>query len=115
MKAILLALILSVLPCLCMAERDRNSLEQFELSQLQLISVSKPRCDGTRFAYVRDPAGYLHHLEVGEYAGKSEGRVRKIAKDRITIMELVQTTNGEWVERPEYLQLMGKRGPADLD
>lgn len=114
MKAIFLALVMTVLPSVVRADRDRGSLEQFNLPDLHLVSVSKPRCDGTRFAYVRDPKGFLHHAEVGEYIGTSEGRISQITLDAIILVELKQTSNGKWVERKAKMSLMQQRGPTDI-
>ena len=115
MKNVLFALLLIAVPALCAAEREHGSLEQFSLTDLRVVSVSKPRCDGTRFAYVRDPKGYLHHLEAGEYVGKSEGRVSKIKRDAVLVVELVQSSAGAWTERNAEMKLTQHRDPTDVE
>lgn len=72
----------------CFASRQPHALEQFEISTLSVYSISPTRADGSRFAYVKDPGGYLHHVEVGEYLGVASGRIEEISASDVVVIEL---------------------------
>mgnify|MGYP000880858758 FL=1 len=47
----------------------------------------------------------LHQVHVGNYMGQNYGRVTAISESEVTLKELVEDANGEWVERVSTLQL----------
>lgn len=71
-----------------LASRQKSSLERFETTKLQVYTIPAARSDGSRFAYILDPDGYVHHVEVGEYVGNSEGRVSRITESEVVLVEL---------------------------
>ena len=76
------------------ASRQKSSLERFATSMLRVFTVSAARADGSRFAYVLDPDGFIHHLEVGEYLGNAEGRVLRITESEVVFVELRKDGSG---------------------
>ena len=48
----------------------------------------------------------LHRVRSGNYMGQNFGVITAIADDGITLKEIVQDADGEWVERTSTLQLL---------
>ena len=47
----------------------------------------------------------LYQVMVGNYMGQNFGVVTKITENDVTLKELIEDTNGDWVERMSTLQL----------
>jgi len=79
------------------AERQKHSLERFGIEDLNVYSISCVRESGCCYAYILDPDGFLHHLEVGEYIGEWNGRVEEITNKVVKVIELRPSKDG-WQE-----------------
>lgn len=68
--------------------RKKEALEAYDLSQLiyhgRVVSV-----DGQEYGLIRLPDGYVKEVQVGEYMGKSDGRILEITPTQINIEEIV--------------------------
>jgi type IV pilus assembly protein PilP len=51
----------------------------------------------------------LYQVKVGNYVGQNFGVVTDIAETEITLRELVEDVNGEWVERASKLLLQERQ------
>jgi Tfp pilus assembly protein PilP len=70
------------------ATRQRQALERFELSELRIWVVDlKGDCGKPTVAFL-DPQGYYDATRLGDYVGKFDGKVTRITKDRIVIVEI---------------------------
>lgn len=68
--------------------RKRQALEAYDLSQLvyhgRVVAI-----DGREYGLIRLPDGYIKEVQVGEYMGKSDGRILEITPTQINIEEIV--------------------------
>ncbi len=56
------------------------------------------------YALVKADAA-LHRVRAGNYMGQNFGVITAVSDDGITLKEIVQDADGEWVERTSTLQL----------
>ncbi|BAL26497.1 pilus assembly protein PilP [Azoarcus sp. KH32C] len=83
-------------------DRRREPLEAFPLESLQLVGVMTQ--NKKVHALVRADKN-LYQIRVGNYMGQNFGLVTAISDSEITVKELVEDLNGDWVERNSKLQL----------
>ncbi len=65
--------------------RALTELEKFEIDQLKLVGVVTGT--STPSAMVEDPSGAGHTIMIGTLIGKHSGRVNKIKRDEVIILE----------------------------
>lgn len=82
--------------------RPREPLEAYPLESLSMVGVlmQDDRTEG-----IISVAGLLHQVRVGNYMGQDFGVVTDIQESGITLRELVQNIEGDWVERASQLLL----------
>ncbi len=87
--------------------RRKQPLEAYPLDAMVMVgSLNKA---GTPTALLRVEK-LLYQVRVGDYIGQNYGKIVKITETGIHIREIVQDTNGDWVERMTTLDLQeGKR------
>lgn len=83
-------------------DRRKEPLEQFPLDSLAMVGVLQQ--GKVRYALVKADAT-LHRVRTGNYMGQNFGVITAVADDGITLKEIVQDADGEWVERTSTLQL----------
>ena len=83
-------------------DRRREPLEAYPLESLQLVGAI--RKGNTVHALVKADSS-LHQVRVGNYVGQNFGVVTHIGDTEITLRELVEDVNGDWVERTSKLLL----------
>mgnify|MGYP001171495986 CR=1 FL=1 len=84
------------------ANRRREPLEAYPLETLKMVGVL---IKGGQSHAIIAADKTLHQVHVGNYMGQNYGRVTAISESEITLKELVEDANGEWVERVSTLQL----------
>ncbi len=82
--------------------RRREPLEAFSLESLKMVGVMQSK--GKPVAIVSADKT-LYQVTVGNYMGQNFGVVTKITENDVTLKELIEDTNGDWVERMSTLQL----------
>ena len=82
--------------------RRREPLEAYPLETLRMVGVMQSK--GKPVAIVAADKS-LYQVVVGNYMGQNFGVVTKITENDITLKELIEDTNGDWVERMSTLQL----------
>lgn len=82
--------------------RQKQPLEAFDTDTLQMVGLLANR--QRTFALVASAAG-VQRVAVGDYLGRSHGRVVAIHADRIELREIVPDGNDGWLERPRILPL----------
>lgn len=87
-------------------ERQREPLEHYPLESLRMVGVLSRA--GQMQALVQVD-GNLHQVRVGGYMGRDFGVVTRIDDHSVTLKELVQDVQGEWVERTRTLNLQEAR------
>ena len=91
------------------AERVRDRLESFPLSDLCVVSIESTST-GFR-AVVEDPQGMKEVVFPGSFLGQDHGRVFSITALSVEISEIVLGKDGEWREQPAAIQVCEE--PAD--
>lgn len=86
--------------------RPKEQLESFPLESLAFIGLIEK--EKNRFAIIRAD-GALHRITIGNYLGQDFGVVTKIDETELSLRELVQDAEGDWVERTSTLQLQDKK------
>jgi len=92
---------------------DRNRpiqpLEIFPIEDLKVVGVIMA---GTvPYALIQTPPpNKPKHVRVGEYMGRSFGKITAITRDGVTILETVKDANGAWVEQERSLMVPKEGG-----
>lgn len=88
--------------------RPLQPLEVFPIEDLKVVGIIT--AGAVPYALIQTPApNKPKHVRVGEFMGRSFGKITAITKDGITVLETVKDANGAWVEQ-ERLLMMPKEG-----
>ncbi len=82
--------------------RRREPLEAFPLESLRMVGVLNMK--GRPVAIVSADRT-LYQVGVGNYMGQNFGVITQVTENEIKLKELIEDTNGDWVERVSTLQL----------
>ena len=82
--------------------RRKEPLESYPLDTMAM--VGSLRREGVPVALVRVD-NLLHQVRVGNYLGQNYGKVMKIDETEVSLREIVQDGNGDWIERTASLVL----------
>ncbi|MGR9090806.1 MAG: pilus assembly protein PilP [Gammaproteobacteria bacterium] len=82
---------------------NREELERVELDSLRMVGILEN--NNELWGIVRDPAGTVHRVQVGNYVGANYGKILHIQEDRIELREIVKDSQGLWEERQATLAL----------
>ena len=85
--------------------RKREPLERYALGTLRLVGFVEQR--GELFALVQPPDGGITRIVVGNHLGRNHGRVVRLSKAGIDIVEIVPDGAGAWMERRRQLRPAG--------
>ncbi len=83
--------------------RRREPLEQYPLDALRMVGTLFR--DQSAWAILRAPDGTIHRAKEGNYVGQSYGVITDIAEEKVSVKELVQGPNGNWIERGATIAL----------
>lgn len=100
---IFLFIILVVISQNALSERFKYKLEQFGLSEITSIVVSKDS-NGTYYFSASDPNGYRYTVIKGDYLGLDNGKVLSINEERIIVEETYLDGSGNWTTRLVHIQ-----------
>lgn len=82
--------------------RVREPLEEFELAELIYRGrVVAP--NGEVYGLVQLPNGYIQEVKLGQYIGKSDGRILEITPTQINIEEIVPDARLGFINKPTAL------------
>jgi hypothetical protein len=88
--------------CLCAAGASatgrRMPLECFDLTALRYVEYRWPS------AVVSSPDGAIHRVRKGDFVGLNVGRVVRITRDAISVVETVPDGDGGWMESPALMR-----------
>lgn len=82
--------------------RQREPLEAYPLESIAMVGVLEQ--SGRKHALVRVD-GSLHQVRVGNYMGQNHGVITEISDGAVSLTEIVEDMNGDWVERSSRLRL----------
>ncbi len=86
--------------------RQKQPLEMFSMDNLAMRGTVG--IDGEIWALIQVSGGELHRVKPGYYMGLHHGRIVKVKKDEIELLELVPDDKGCWVERATQLALVAE-------
>jgi len=91
-------------------DRRREVLEGFPLDQIRMVGMMR---QGSTNVALLETNGLTHMVRTGNYVGQNFGLVTRITETEVLLREIYQDAAGEWVERPQKLELQeSQAGPA---
>ena len=84
--------------------RPKEYLESFTLGTLTMVGTLARK--GQTWALIKDEAGNINRVAVGNHMGKNFGRIVNITPTQIDVMEIVPTGDGGWIERPQSIVIV---------
>jgi type IV pilus assembly protein PilP len=89
--------------------RPQQPLEIFPLEDLKVVGVIQ--AGAVYYALIQTPPpNKPKHVRVGEYMGRSFGKITAIDKDSVTVLESVKDANGAWVAQEKVLMVPKEGG-----
>jgi type IV pilus assembly protein PilP len=83
--------------------RPKEPLESFPLDGLKMVgTLGSPTAPE---GLLKDPAGVIRRVHIGNYLGQNYGRITAINESQIDLVELVPNETGGWVERQTTISL----------
>lgn len=95
---------------LTQTNRPREPLEAFDLSALKLVAIY--RMGNKQVAMVEDTTGKGYVVRPGSHIGQNGGKVVRIEKDAIVIVEKAVAPNGDIVDREVRMTIKEVNEPA---
>lgn len=86
--------------------RTKEYLEGFDIASLSMVGTLKK--GDSLWALIKDPAGGILKVAVGNYMGQNHGKVVTVDNTKIELIEIVSDGLDGWVERPRLLALSKK-------
>ncbi len=83
--------------------RRKEPLEEYPLDALKMVGTLARGKQA--WAVIQAPDGTVHRVAVGDHMGQNFGKVLRISEEKIELVELVQGTLGDWVERAASVAL----------
>lgn len=91
--------------------RKREPLEAYPLETFVMVGTIEQA--GLFYALLRDGAGVVHYVGVGNYIGQNSGKIESISLSEINIQQLGPDNRGGWHTFPVTLYL--KRAVSSQD
>ena len=83
--------------------RRKEPLEEYPLDSLKMVgTISR---GNQVWAVVQAPDGTVYRVHAGNHMGQNYGTVKKVTEDKISLIELVPGSMGDWVERDASLAI----------
>ncbi|MCR4300795.1 MAG: pilus assembly protein PilP [Sulfuricaulis sp.] len=84
--------------------RRKEPLEDYPLDSLKMVgTLSRGK---QAWAVIQAPDGTVHRTQVGDHLGQNSGMIHKITDEKVDLIELIQGTLGDWIEREANLTLL---------
>ena len=84
--------------------RRKEPLEDYPLDSLKMVgTLSRGK---QAWAVIQAPDGTVHRAQIGDHLGQNSGMINKISDEKVDLIELIQGTMGDWVEREANLTLL---------
>lgn len=89
--------------------RQPQPLEAFPLEDLKVAGIIM--AGKVPYALIQTPPpNKPKHVRVGEYMGRSFGKITAITRDSVKVLETVKDPNGAWVEQEKVLTVPTEGG-----
>lgn len=80
--------------------RAKELLENYSLENLKFVgSIGTPN----NLSGLVEVDGHIYTVRIGNHIGQNYGRISKITADGLEIIEVVEDTDGSWINRPTTL------------
>lgn len=76
--------------------RRKEPLEHYPLDSLRMVGTLSQNGD---WGVVEAPDGTVHRITEGNHMGQNFGKITNVDEHKIALMELIQDSNGRWIER----------------
>lgn len=83
--------------------RRKEPLEDYPLDSLKMVGTLMRGKQA--WAVIQAPDGTVHRAKVGDHLGQNFGMVTKVTEEKVDVVELVQSSLGDWTERAANLAL----------
>lgn len=77
--------------------RRKEPLEDYPLDALKMVGTLARGKQA--WAVIQAPDGTVHRAGIGNHLGQNFGTITRITEDKISLIELIQGAQGDWVER----------------
>ena len=84
--------------------RRKEPLEDYPLDSLKMVGTLMRGKQA--WAVIQAPDGTVYRAQIGDHLGQNSGMINKITEEKIDLIELIQGTMGDWVEREANLTLL---------
>jgi len=89
--------------------RPKQPLEIFPIEDLKVVGIIMS--GSVPYALIQTPApNKPKHVRVGEYMGRSFGKITAISRESVTVLETVKDASGAWVEQEKVLMVPKEGG-----
>ena len=89
--------------------RPQQPLEIFPIEDLKVVGIIM--AGPVPYALIQTPPpNKPKHVRVGEYMGRSFGKITAITREGLTVLETVKDANGAWVEQEKMLMVPKEGG-----
>ena len=83
--------------------REREPLEQYPLDALSFVGHLKK--SGEEWGLITAPDDTIYRIQVGNYLGNNYGKITSISETNITLVEIIPSGTGNWIDREASLVL----------
>lgn len=83
--------------------RRREPLEDYPLDALKMVGTLARGKQA--WVVVQAPDGTVHRASVGNHMGQNFGTITRITDEKVSLIELIQGSVGDWVERETSVAL----------
>jgi type IV pilus assembly protein PilP len=84
--------------------RRKEPLEDYPLDSLKMVGTLTRGKQA--WAVIQAPDGTVHRAQIGDHLGQNSGMIHKITDEKVDLIELIQGTLGDWIEREANLSLL---------
>ena len=85
--------------------RPKEALEEYPLDALTMVGTLEKDKQRWAIIQVTSAGGEVHRVKVGNHMGRNYGMITEIGEDSISLVELVRSSLGDWVEREATIKL----------
>ncbi|MFT4767807.1 MAG: type IV pilus assembly protein PilP [Glaciecola sp.] len=86
--------------------RAKEFLEQYTFDSIAMVGSLERGANN--WSLVKDPEGGIHRVQVGNFLGRSHGKIVEMTDTYLAVVEIVTDgTSDGWVERPRTIELSG--------
>lgn len=83
-------------------QRTKETLEAFSLENLRYVGILK---SGKKVSGFIEAENHVYTVSPGNYIGQNFGKIQNITEDKITLVELIEDSYGNWIYRTAELPL----------